>query len=490
MATPDVYLASEGSSIYNPDMPDQVVLFSVGIDVGSATSHFIISRITLRRLGKALLSRYVVIDRAIVYESPVSLTPYQADGLIDAGALQEFLERNFAEAGMSADDVDTGAVILTGEALRRANARSIGNLFERHAGKFVCATAGDLYEVAMAAHGSGAVELSRRSGRILNIDIGGGTTKVSVSEGGQIVSKGVLHVGARLVATDQDDRIVRCETALDPVLRDLDIRVYQSDRLTRPEKQRVADRLVECVSSFLGIRESDAVSQALSITESPEIGHIDEVVFSSGLSEYLYGREDRDFGDLAYMMASAIRKHLDSGYWPWKVHAVTTGIRATVAGVSQFSLQMSGDTVYVSHPETLPWRNLPLVTVDATSGNVEEIAKAMHKARLSLGIDTGSDGMAWYFRVDDSREYADLRILADGIAEGLKLSVGVGTSNVLMFVNDLAGTVGYILGEEIRTSMQIVSVDCIQADAVDFVDVAEIVEPNGVVPIMVKALIY
>jgi len=140
---------------------DIITLTSVGIDVGTATSQIIFSRLVLRRLGRELSSRFVVAERKTLYLSPVHFTPYAAGrGRIDDQALGLLVDAAYQEAGLTSQDVDTGAIILTGEAIRRDNARAIADLFATQRGNFVCASAGHNFEALLAAHGSGAVALS------------------------------------------------------------------------------------------------------------------------------------------------------------------------------------------------------------------------------------------------------------------------------------------------------------------------------------------
>src|SRR4051794_4859469 len=117
---------------------DLIELTTVGIDVGSSTSHLIFSKLTLRRLGQHLSSRYVVVSREVLHASPILLTPYTPDYTIDADKLGAFVRQSYEEAGLTPGDVDTGAIILTGEAVKRTNARAIADLFASEAGKFVC----------------------------------------------------------------------------------------------------------------------------------------------------------------------------------------------------------------------------------------------------------------------------------------------------------------------------------------------------------------
>src|SRR5437773_7384831 len=192
---------------------DIITLTSVGIDVGTATSQIIFSRLVLRRLGRELSSRFVVTERKTLYLSPVHFTPYtRGRERIDDQALGLLVDAAYQEAGLSPEQVDTGAIILTGEAIRRDNSRAIADLFAAQRGHFVCASAGHNFEALLSAHGSGAVALSaEQQCRVLNIDIGGGTTKLAVAERGRVLSTAAFHVGGRLLATDGADTITLLE---------------------------------------------------------------------------------------------------------------------------------------------------------------------------------------------------------------------------------------------------------------------------------------
>src|SRR5437868_12360134 len=185
---------------------ENVELTTVGIDIGSPTSHLMFAHVHLQRLSSALSSRFVVVERKILWQSPIPLTPYRGDYTIDVDDLGGFIGGCYASAGIEPETVDSGAVILTGEALKRRNARAIADLFSEEAGKFVCASAGHHMECQMAAHGSGAVALSRtRNACLLNIDIGGGTTKFALVDNGRIVATCAVAVGGRLVVEDEDE---------------------------------------------------------------------------------------------------------------------------------------------------------------------------------------------------------------------------------------------------------------------------------------------
>src|SRR6266851_427927 len=186
---------------------DRLTLLSVGIDIGSSGTQVIFSRVHMRRLSEELTSRYSIVDRETLYQSPVALTPYLSEERIDERAVGDIIDAAYAAAGTHPDAIDTGAVILTGEALRRENAKPIADVIAEMGGEFVCATAGHHMESLLAAYGSGAAKVSHDLGEpVLNVDIGGGTTKLALVEGGRVVHTAAIHLGGRLAVVERRSR--------------------------------------------------------------------------------------------------------------------------------------------------------------------------------------------------------------------------------------------------------------------------------------------
>ncbi len=187
-----IFFSSTGRTL---EGEDEIRLLSVGVDIGSSTSHLVFSRIVLERLD----ARYVVSEREVFHQSDILLTPYAGADTIDADALGDFIARAYKDAMVTPEEIDTGALILTGVAVARSNARRIGDLFAREAGKLVAVSAGDSLETVMAAHGSGAVARSiREDTAVMNVDVGGGTAKIAVCADGRVAAVTALDVGARL----------------------------------------------------------------------------------------------------------------------------------------------------------------------------------------------------------------------------------------------------------------------------------------------------
>src|SRR3954471_18304327 len=231
---------------------ENVTLTSVGIDIGSAGPQVIFSKVRLRRLSEDLTSRYYVVGRETLFRSPVVLTPYQSEERIDDARLRDIIADAYRQASVEAKDIDTGVVILTGEALRRDNAQAIAGLLAEQGGEFVTATAGHHMEAMLAAYGSGAARVSSDEGkRILNIDIGGGTTKLGLVEKGKVLATAAFHVGGRLQVVDNDQKIIRLDPAGRYHARQAGYDWKAGDR-ARPEEmdavaEKMADALVDAI---------------------------------------------------------------------------------------------------------------------------------------------------------------------------------------------------------------------------------------------------
>lgn len=227
---------------------DNIQLKSVGIDIGSAGSQVIFSLLKLKRFGEDLSSRYVIVSREVLYQSPVWLTPYVGQDRIDDRILAEMIDTAYETAAFTPDQIDTGVVILTGEAIQRDNARMIADLLASHGGNFVCASAGHNMEALLAAYGSGAARLSyERNCRILNVDIGGGTTKFTVVEKGRVLDTAALYVGGRLMVVDENQCIIRLDSGGEHIAKLLGIPLRVGNVVTAEIMQQMASWMADAV---------------------------------------------------------------------------------------------------------------------------------------------------------------------------------------------------------------------------------------------------
>lgn len=471
--------------------PDTIVLRSAGIDIGSATTHLVTSRITMKRLGRSHSSRYVIVDRELEYMSPIAFTPYIDREMIDADRLVEQLSEWIASDEYAEGSIDTGVVMLTGEAARRRNARQITDRVSRLAGDFVCAAAGDLFEVDMAAHGSGAVALSETEGKVLNIDIGGGTTKVSVCEDGKIVSRGVFRVGARDIVVDDDGRVNRIEVPGELAAKALAVEMALGDQIEPEDRRRMARWLVDRLDEFLQGHSVAAETDELTIVPMSAIPEdISKLVFSSGVGEYIYGREQENFGDLAIWIAEAVQDKCEDGVWPWEWHVPESSpIRATVTGIAEQTVEMSGDTIYVGSPDALPLRNREVRELDITLvDNAADIVQAMKEVVANESLSSAEGGVIWDVRCGSDRDYRYLAELARGLGEGGS-ALGDGTLGLILN-QDIAMLVGRLIAEELEVTKDVVVLDGVSLKDIHFVDFGRFREDSNTVPVVLKSLVF
>jgi ethanolamine utilization protein EutA len=476
-------------------LADNVELTTVGIDIGSSTSHLMFARVHLQRLASALSSRFVVIDRRVLWQSPILLTPYLPDYTIDTGKLAEFIGAAYADAGLARGDVDSGAVILTGEALKRKNARAIADLFSEEAGKFVCASAGHHMECQMAAHGSGAVALSRAKGvTVLNIDIGGGTTKFALVDKGQLVATAAVEVGGRLVAFDDKNKIVRLEGPALRHAKKAGVDVALGKALLEADKKKIVDTMVGVMLEVLAQKTPEGLADELMVTEPlPHAPKPELITFSGGVAEYIFEREAGDRQDLGRMLGQAIVQAIKDKRIKARVVDPGQGIRATVIGASQFSVQVSGNTISISNEGALPMRNVPVLYphVDLSDEiDAELIAGEIKKAHTRFDFTEGEQPVALAFRWKGDPLHSRLKALADGIHLGLHNTVREKKPLVLVLDGDIARTLGEILRKECDVAGDIVSVDGVQLREFDYVDIGEMIRPTNVVPLVIKSLLF
>ena len=477
-----IFFSSSSRSLIEED---EIELTSVGIDIGSSTSHLLFSKIVLERFD----ARYLVVERSILHQSGIMLTPYREGEDIDADALGAFIAEEYRAAGLKPEDIDTGALILTGVAVRRKNARAIGDLFSAEAGKFVAVSAGDALEALMAAHGNGAAALSADLAvPVMSIDIGGGTTKIAICERGEVASMTSVEAGARLVVLDDGGRIERIEPFGRRDIEELGLSLKPGDPLSGEAREALASRMAaRIVAAACG----DGLGDWLRLPPLASPSRIGRIVFSGGVSEYIYGREEARFNDLGPDLAVALQQEIARLAAP--VTDTPQGIRATVVGASQYTVQVSGSTIFLDPPDVVPIRNVPVIApaLDMTGPEIGEaaIAAAVSASLRRLDLDGGERPVAVAFPWSGSATFARLSALCRGLIAGLQPILARGHPLVLVVDGDVGGLIGIHCRQEERLANPIVSIDGIELKEFDFVDVGEGLRETGAVPVVIKSLL-
>ena len=475
---------------------DNVVLSSVCIDIGSAGTQILFSRMHLRRQAVDLSTRYLVVLRETLYESPVSLTPYRGETLIDDRALGSIVDGAYRNAHLHPDDIDTGVVILTGEALRRENSERIARILSEKCGDLVCAAAGHHMEALLAAHGAGAVQASHTRGeRVLNIDVGGGTTKLTVIDKGKVLSTAAIHIGGRLVTVDDGGRI---ETLAPGGLRHAaraGERWHVGDAVTPAALDSVAESMAnDLVAALTEPAPPPAVMDLYLTGPIAALENIDSVIFSGGVSEFVYGREHRDFGDLGRRLGNALRQRVDSGALPWTVLPDSPGIRSTALGGSEFTAQLSGNTGYISAPEALlPRRNIQVVRPDfhfTDDFDADRLVEAIRRRMAMFNLDGANAEVVLALHWEGRPEFRRIQALAECIRRGMAERIHRGRPIYVILNADIALNLGALLREDPRIASDVMVIDGLTLWDFDYVDLGRLRLPSRTVPVTIKSLVF
>ena len=472
---------------------EMFTLKSVGIDIGSSTSHLVFSQLTLRREGASLSGRFKVTDRRVIFRSNIMLTPYLSGTSIDVEKVKRFIEDAYHKAGLRPDEIDTGAVIITGEALKKENAQPIVEYFAKFSGKFICAAAGHNHEALLAAYGCGAVDLSKTEQKtVLNVDMGGGTTKFSLVESGAVTQTASINIGARLIAFDEKDTITRIEDAGHILMGELGHKVALGKKITAKQKEEFAGLMAKVLAELIEGEPKTPLAKQLMVT--PTFTHyrglqqIDHIVFSGGVSEHVYDRDSNSYGDVGPILGKHMREYLKTLTKKDLVREVAEGIRATVIGAGEYTVQASGNTSYISDAGVLPVHGLKVIR--ATLKEDRPALAALKQALAKFDLASWGEGLALSLSLEGALDYKTIRAIAEGVASVCAATAGERAPLYLALDLDVAKSLGGILKEELKFDREIIAIDGIEVGDLDYIDIGEPMGITEVIPVTVKSLMF
>ncbi|NVM19161.1 MAG: ethanolamine ammonia-lyase reactivating factor EutA [Candidatus Lokiarchaeota archaeon] len=494
------------------DSADQNVeylnILSVGIDVGSSTSHLIFSHLTLKReTGFFNMSnRFNLVNREIIYEGNIIFTPLIDRFSINIEEIVDFCKKEYENAKITPEMVDTGAVIVTGETAKKQNAAEIVRRLSSESGKFVSASAGPNFESMLGAMGSGMVALSRENQKtLMNIDIGGGTSNIAIASNGDVISTSCINVGGRLLGIDKDFKIWRIDEPTEWIMKELGIKYKLGDTIPEGEVRKITNEYAKALLEVMQGPATNKIAKLLMLTDDIEItGPIDGILFSGGIAEMIYERgEDEDtdknsnpYNDIGKYLAEDIYSLSKKLNLP--IIEPENKIRATVIGAGAFSLSISGSTCYYDESINLPIENVPVVPInfdfkDLLAERHENVDK--HKEKIALALKNfnlveGEDDFALYIK--DLIIPPNLIPLAKVIETSLPNSV---VNNKLVLII-LGGDGGKMLGLTIKRETTIKNnlfcLDELDLEAGDWIDIGAPLqtEHRKAFPVTVKSLVF
>ncbi len=426
-------------------------LLSVGLDVGTTTTQMILSRLTVENKASGFtVPEMEIAQREILHKGKVHFTPLIEGKRVDKEGLQALVEREYKNAGISREQVDTGAVIITGETSRKENAKTALEALSQYAGEFVVATAGPDLESVLAARGAGAVDYSERTGKlVLHMDIGGGTSNLCLIRAGKIVATGCLNVGGRLIKRDSLGNVT-----------------YRSEVLDYTAETDIDKLLLDMVAALemaAGLRPAGELLHRFATEESTTPWEIPTerpvISFSGGVADCI----EKDypplaFGDVGPELGQALREsELCRGEY---ILGAET-IRATVIGAGCYSTTLSGSTVFYRNVQ-FPLKNLPVV-------------------EFAPGKSGGEEGAVFSIPGEEPLSYTRLRELAQVLAAQIKGPVYVALQA------DAAKALGHCLCLFLPPDRAICCIDRVKLTEGSFLDIGAPVGPA--LPVVIKTLI-
>ena len=355
-------------------------------------------------------------------------------------------------------------------------------------------SAGDGLEATMAAHGSGAVAHSGKiGGVVLNIDIGGGTSKFAICNTGKVQEVSAIDIGARLLAFDKDGAIVRIEEAGRKHAGWAGFSVELGQKIPQEQLRKMVSGMIDKLFAMLKPEPiTEDIKALLRLPPLSYRGEIDCVMFSGGVSEFIYNRTKTSFDDLGPLFADEVHRRIPE--LGLLVMEPAARIRATVIGASQYTVQVSGNTIFITPEDAVPVRNVAVVApefpLNEDDFTKEAVRDATFNALRRLDLLHGRQPVAVAFHWEGSATFFRLQAFCSGVAEGLKDIFAKGHPLVLVNDGDIGGIVGLHFQEELRLQTPIISIDGIALSDFDYIDIGALIPSSGAVPVVIKSLIF
>lgn len=463
-------------------------LMSVGIDIGTTTTQLIFSRIFMESTGRyGFIPVTRITDKVVVHRSGIFFTPLVSPTRIDVPSLMEIISSEYDRSGIRRKDINTGAVIITGETARKENAAEVLHSLAGYAGDFVVSTAGPDLESILAGWGAGAGEMSRKeTGSIINFDVGGGTTNAAVFFNGEVMDSFALDIGGRLVRFDEKGNVTYISEKIIHIIKKLGLDIKTGQKARFSDINALAGRLADMFLELISAKDLKEDTKKLFIGHENKKLRCDNIMFSGGVAEYIYGNEVVDtiekatrFKDFGPLLGYCIRKAVNS-----KVLLKEPGekIRATVIGAGNYSMSVSGNTVAFDE-ELLPLKNIPVLKLFGNREE-EETAKISDILAEKLKLYSG-DAAAIAFRGPKCPGYRDIKDIALQIVEGTR---DYDEPLVIIVENDFAKALGQTIRGITGGKKPLICLDRIRAGETNCIDIGKPVA--GVIPVVLKTLIF
>ncbi len=468
-------------------------LLTVGIDLGTSTTQLVLSELTVENFASAFtVPRISISDKKVIYRSDIIFTPLLNQSEIDAEPIKAFVAEQYRQAGIHKQDIQMGAVIITGETARKSNANNVLRALSGYAGDFVVATAGPDLESIIAGKGAGAQTYSETKRKpVVNLDIGGGTTNLAVFKDGEVIDTACFDIGGRLIKLDQQQKITYIAPKIQEIINKKGLTLHLGDQATEQNLLPIISELVAVLENSIGLGTQSPFYQLL-VTNHPlrKGGELPIVTFSGGVADCLNTTSTNLFkyGDIGLLLGKYLRKSLI--FSEKEVLESAETIRATVVGAGSHTAEISGSTI-AYREQILPVKNIPILKLaqEDETLTVTELGQRIQE-KLNWHRIEETPQIALAIRGMSNPTLADIQRYGQGIVEGLASLVAEQIPIIVMVDEDMAKALGHALSAHLPKDYPFICLDSVKVENGDYVDIGLPVAEGAVLPVIVKTLVF
>lgn len=474
-------------------------ILSVGIDIGTSTTQLVFSKLFIENTASSFaIPKVNIVDKKVIYKSDIYYTPLKSLTEIDGEYVKRIIETEYKKANILPKDVDTGAVIITGETARKENANLVLEKLSGLAGDFVVATAGPDLESIIAGKGAGADVISKQEKTVVaNLDIGGGTTNISIFDRGEVIDTTCLDIGGRLIKINPNTmKIEYVSEKIKKLAQSIDIDLEVGNKINQYELNFVTDKMSDVLEEALGIgvkqnsKELDLILTTKGLKKEYEIEYIS---FSGGVADCIYdaeaNKESFEYGDIGVVLGKSIRKSML--FDEFKVHKPSETIRATVVGAGTHTTDISGSTITFTK-DMFPFKNIPILKLSSQDEELDyDSLSGVIREKLNwFNLEDGNQLIALALKGVKNISFNELQSLAQSIIEGMKEIIDTEKPLIVIVENDIAKALGQTINRFLGYKKDIVCIDSVKVKNGDFIDIGKPLANGKVVPVVIKTLAF
>lgn len=473
-------------------------ILSVGIDIGTSTTSLVFSHLTIEKTtGDMYMPKTEITDKCVIYRSPVYLTPLKSNTELDAEGIRAIIESEYQSAGIKVSDVETGAVIITGDTARKKNAETVLTAISKFAGDFVVAVAGPELESILAGKGSGAKQYSADTiETICNLDIGGGTTNTAAFYDSTCIDTDCMDIGGRLIRFRPGTTTIEYIFPKISVLAGrLGITAETGADLTAPEIRKITDAMAKGVMGKLE-RPIQSEEYRFLCTEEGKIRtlprKVDSISFSGGVGKLIYEEvlpEKLAYDDIGVYLAESLKKSVQAS--PFYLVKPKETISATVIGAGNHSVDVSGGTITVSDFQKLPLKNIPVISIqNPLELSQEEFEAEIGKKSAWFRRPDEKQSMAIVLEIQKKMGFTDITQLAEKIVQAAENLMAHQDTIIVAIYGDYAKVLGQSILVRLPKGKDIICIDSVDAGKGDYIDIGRPVGVADSVPVVIKTIAF